>query len=289
MKPANPFLPGAEKPTSHAERPATLEWYAKSVSGTKKTTNDDSLLIFASGIDGATILEPEGKHSLAYQDLVFCVSDGMGGGNAGNIASKLLLDVLSSLIPRTFKTAAAGFHPDYLSHLTQAIQAVHLAVNAEAHIDEKKKGMAATLALAWFTPENLYLGNVGDSRIYIHQSSDDQTKQLTEDHTFAWKKMNREEITEREYRAHPRRSILYEVIGGGHNKVNPTVASIPYSRGDRFLICSDGLIDGLWQKHIHSAFLKKPSSTKSLAEGLISRAIANDGTDDTTLITITVS
>ena len=68
------------------------------------------------------------------------------------------------MIPRTFKTAAAGMHPDYLHHMQQAIQAVHLAINADAADDESKKGMAATLALAWFTPETLYFCNVGDSR-----------------------------------------------------------------------------------------------------------------------------
>jgi protein phosphatase len=236
-------------------------------------------------------LEKEGRHSLATHDLVFAVSDGMGGGNAGDAASKLLLEVLSSLIPRTFKTAASGFHPDNLSHLNQAIQAVHLAVNAAAASEESKNGMAATLALAWFTPENLYIANVGDSRIYIHHGHGKnihQTEQLTEDHTYTWKKMSRGELTEREYRNHPKRSVLYEIIGRGRPNVRPNVAAVPYQPGDRFLICSDGLIDGLWQKHIHSAFLKNSDSTSDLAQALMSRAIGNDGTDDTTLIALTV-
>jgi len=285
MTSPNPFLPGSSE-IPNSPPPATLAWSADSVSGSRKPINDDSWLAFASDIHGATLLDKEGEHSLATHDLIFAVSDGMGGGNAGDVASRLLLDILSKLIPRTFKTAAEGFYPDYLSHLTQAAQAVHLAINAEAASDPDKKGMAATLALAWFTPENLYIINIGDSRIYLHHNS--ETIQLTQDHTFAWRKMQRGEISEREFRAHPRRSALYEVIGGGHMHVNPYVACVPYHPGDRFLICSDGLIDGLWQKHIHSAFLKNPDSTSALAQALMSRAISNDGTDDTTLITIAV-
>lgn len=286
----NPFLPGA-RPDKVPPSPCTLKWTAQSVSGSKKSVNDDAWLAFASNLHGASLLDACGEHSLESDDMVFAVSDGMGGGNAGDVASRLLLETLSSLIPRTFKTAAEGLRPDYISHLKQAIQAVHLAINADAASCPDKKGMAATLALAWFTPDNLYLANVGDSRIYLHHMKEDQvfdTQMLTQDHTFAWRKMIRGEISEREYRVHPRRSALYEVVGGGHRTVTPNVASIPYQPGDRFLLCSDGLVDGLWEKHIHAAFLRNPDSTSSLAEALISRAIANDGSDDTTLITLAV-
>ncbi len=267
-----------------------ITWSADSISGSKKPINDDAWLAFASDIEGASRLGQDGRHSLESHDLVFAVSDGMGGGNAGDVASQLLLEYLSEMIPRTFKTAASGLHPDYLHHMQQAIQAVHLAINADAAQDEQKKGMAATLALAWFTPENLYFCNVGDSRLYVNRRHNDEstTTQLTADHTFVWKKLNRGEISEREFRAHPRRSALYEVVGGGHSSVKPYMATFPYQSGDRFLLCSDGLIDGLWEKHIHTAFLKNPDSTSELSEALMTRAVNNDGKDDTTLIALEV-
>lgn len=285
----NPFLPGAPS-TQTDPRPVAITWSADSVSGTKKPINDDAWLAFASDINGASLLGQEGRHSLVSHDLVFAVSDGMGGGNAGDVASRLLLEYLSEMIPRTFKTAASGLHPDYLHHMQQAIHAVHLAINADAAEDEQKQGMAATLALAWFTPENLYFCNVGDSRLYVNRLHNNEctTTQLTEDHTFVWKKLNRGEITEREFRTHPRRSALYEVVGGGHRSVKPYMATFPYQSGDRFLLCSDGLIDGLWEKNIHAAFLKNPDSTSELSKALMCRAVNNDGRDDTTLIALEV-
>ena len=216
----------------------------------------------------------------------------MGGGNAGDIASRLLLEELSIIIPATFKTAASGLHPDYITHLEKAIDAVHEAINMQAAANHNHKGMAATLALAWFTPENLYFANVGDSRIYLHRNhdhdNDGETQMLTLDHTFAWRKMQRGEISEREFRNHPRRSAIYEVIGGGHQNVTPHVAAVPYQAGDQFLICSDGVTDGLWEKHIHAAFSKNTDSTSELADSLMFRAIENDGSDDTTLITLSI-
>ncbi len=285
----NPFLPGTG-PAGPEHPAAAITWSAQSISGRRKPVNDDAWLAFSSDVNGAALLGEDGRHSLAAHDLIFAVSDGMGGGNAGDVASRLLLEQLSTMIPRTFRIAAAGLNPDYLTHLQQVIQAVHLELNARADGDSQKQGMAATLALAWFTPENLYLCNVGDSRIYLHRqgAEEPETRQLSEDHTFAWKKMQRGELTEREFRAHPRRAALYEVIGGGHPTVNPYVASCPYQAGDRFLLCSDGLIDGIWEKHIHSAFLKNPDSTRPLTESLIARAVCNDGNDDTTVIALEV-
>lgn len=289
MPDPNPFLPGAG-PLEPETAAATLEWAARTRSGSRKPVNDDSWLAFASDLRGARLLECDGKHSLGCHDLIFAVSDGMGGGNAGDAASQLLLETLSEIIPLTFKTAAAGLHPDYFSHMEKAVTAVHEAINATAAADETKKGMAATLALAWFTPENLYLCNVGDSRLYVHRSTGEggETRLLTIDHTFAWRKLQRGELKEREFRNHPRRSALYEVVGGGHRNVNPHIAAFQYRPGDRFLICSDGVIDGLWEKNIHSAFANHPGPPSALADSLMERATANAGADDTTLISLTV-
>lgn len=263
-----------------------LHWAALSHSGSRKPRNDDSLITFASGIDGPTPLSPSGSHHLSRHDLVFAVSDGMGGGNAGDLASSLLLQRMSEIIPETFKAAAAGFFPDCLSHLTLALRSVHEQINAAGIASDDTRGMAATLALAWFTPENLYLANVGDSRIYLSRAG--QLEQLTRDHTSAWGQWKRGEITEIQYRTHPRRSALYEVVGGGHKEVCPHLAAIPYQPGDRFLICSDGLIDGLWERHIANALAACTSSPQATANTLLKRAIDNSGVDDTTLIVVAV-
>jgi PPM family protein phosphatase len=262
-----------------------LHWASMTHSGSRKPRNDDSLISFSSSPLGAHPLAAEGSLSLEKNDLVFAVSDGMGGGNAGDLASSILLQRMSEIIPETFKIAASGFFPDCLSHLGDAIRSVHEHINQSASCEETR-GMAATLALAWFTPENLYLGNVGDSRIY--RSRNGKLEQLSRDHTRAWAQWKRGEITEIQYRSHPRRSALYEVIGAGHATVCPHFAAVPYQPEDRFLICSDGLIDGLWERHITDA-LASESSPRQTTDVLLKRAIDNAGIDDTTLIVIHVS
>ncbi|MGD7654030.1 MAG: PP2C family protein-serine/threonine phosphatase [Verrucomicrobiales bacterium] len=262
-----------------------LEWAALTHSGTRKERNDDSLIAFASNPAGARKLPLEGTKSLAENDLVFAVSDGVGGGNAGDLASSLLLKRMAEIIPETFKIAASGFYPDCLDHLSGAIDSVHKHLNLAAE-ESGTHGMGATVALAWFTPENLYVCNVGDSRVYACRNG--ELKQLSRDHTSAWAQWKRGEISEIEYRTHPRRSALYEVIGGDHQMISPELLAFPYQPGDRFLVCSDGLIDGVWERHIRDA-LCNGSSPRQTTEILLKRSVSNAGIDDTTLITIHVT
>jgi PPM family protein phosphatase len=277
-----------QKPSFHSmQETAILHWAALSYSGSRKPRNDDSLIAFASGADGAKILEATGQHSLACHDLVFAISDGMGGGNAGDIASSIILRQMATIIPETFKSAATGIYPDSISHLSEAIRNIHDQINAAANQSPETSGMAATLALSWFTPENLYLSNVGDSRIYRSRAG--VLEQLSRDHTSAWSQWKRGEISEIQYRSHPRRAALYEIVGGGHSSLHPHFAAIPYEPGDRFLICSDGLIDGLWERHISDALASRNMQPRSTAENLMKRAIDNAGIDDTSLILISVS
>ena len=266
---------------------AILHWAALTHSGSRKPRNDDSLIAFASSPGGAEILGESGHRPLTSHDLVFAISDGMGGGNAGDIASSTILQQMSEIIPETFKAAASGFFPDSISHLGDAIRSVHEKINAAALGYADRSGMAATLALAWFTPENLYLATVGESRIYRFR--DGLLEQLTRDHTYAWAQWKRGEISELQYRAHPRRAALYEVVGGGHSRVTPYFAAIPYQPGDRLLICSDGLIDGLWEKHLSQALANCPQDPTATAVTLLKRAIDNSGIDDTSLIVIAVN
>jgi serine/threonine protein phosphatase PrpC len=262
-----------------------FRWAGATVSGTRKPRNDDSWIVFSSDINGATKLGEAGEASVATCDLVFAVSDGMGGGNAGDLASSLILERMTAIIPETFRAAAAGFFPDSIAHLQQALKEVHEHINAVGSGMDDKKGMAATLAFAWFTPENMYLANVGDSRIYRCRNR--KTEQLSKDHASAWSAWKRGEIHEVQYRCHPRRAALYEVVGGGHANVCPHFAAVPYEKGDRFLVCSDGLIDGVWERHIAEA-MHECETPEQTSEVLLKRAIDNSGVDDTTLVVIHV-
>jgi len=260
----------------------TIHWSARTQSGSRKPDNDDAWLIFSAGKDGRQRMSQDGSFQLGDDDLVLAISDGMGGGQAGDLASRLILSMLSTLIPQFHKEEQEGLSPSYKECLHNAIEKVHESINRHGEQDPTLRGMGATLTLAWLTENMLHYAHVGDSRLYHHRYG--ETEQITEDHTFAWRQLHRGELTEYAFRYHPRRSILYQVIGAGHHNLRVDYGTIPFQTGDKFLLCSDGIIDGAWQKNIHATLNEKTDSTSEPAESLVSRAITNDGTDDTTLI-----
>jgi len=138
-------------------------------------------------------------------DLVLAVSDGMGGGRAGHLASRIVLSHFSKLIPETIKAAAQGFNPDYLDHIEEAIFTIHEYINNHGHLDPLLMGMAATLTMSWVTPKKMYIAHVGDSRLYCLRNG--ETQQLTDDHSYTWKLFKEGEIREYAYRDHPRRNV----------------------------------------------------------------------------------
>ena len=130
-------------------------------------------------------------------------------------------------------------------------------------------------------PGQLNVAHIGDSRLYLRRG--DECHALTNDHTNAWNQWKKGEISEFAYRNHPRRSALYDALGGNHMSITPQVISHPLKSGDRILLCTDGVIDGLWESGIADE-LGKSGQPPELAENTMVRARQNSHHDDATLI-----
>jgi Serine/threonine protein phosphatase len=133
------------------------------------------------------------------------------------------------------------------------------------------------LSLCWFTPGWMYFGHVGDSRIYYLPAGGDAIKQLSHDDTHVGWLFRNGKINEREARSHPRRSVLQKALGGGNQFVDPQVGAVGYESGDIFLLCTDGLVDGLYDSHL-AEMLRSPESpdrNANLANCLVSESVAS--------------
>src|SRR5271170_3433958 len=110
--------------------------------------------------------------------------------------------------------------------------------------------MQATLSLCWFTPGWMYFAHIGDSRIYHLPKRKNEIRQLTQDDTHVGWLFRTGQINEREARAHPRRNLLQRALGGGNQFVEPQIGAAAYEAGDAFLLCTDGLVDGLYDDQL---------------------------------------
>ena len=152
---------------------------------------------------------------------------------------------------------------------------------------EECAGMGATLSLGWVTPQWLYFAHLGDSRIY-YLPREGKLTQVTHDHSHVGWLRRKGQINEREARSHPRRNALNQALGAGHQFIEPHVGAVGHQPGDQFLICSDGLTDGLWDRHIEELLRTPPAehAGHSTAQLLVEESIKNSGRDNTTAIVL---
>lgn len=266
-----------------------IRWSGLTHTGRVRTNNEDSFL--ALKIDGREVsyLGKTGESSLAGSDFIFAVSDGMGGARSGEFASKIAVDRITRLFPRIFRMTATGIAGGFADALQELFAEIHNDLLKLGSSYAETAGMGATLSLCWITPEWLYFGHVGDSRIY-HLPKDGSLTQVTHDHTHVGWLRRKASLTEREARSHPRRNALNQALGAGNQIVDPQVGAVAHHVGDRFLICSDGLVDGLWDRQIEAIFkVGGTASQMSKAQELVETAVQNSGRDNTTAVVVEIT
>jgi protein phosphatase len=279
--------------TSSAHSPslpgAIIQWSGMTHVGRVRTNNEDSFLGVT--VDGHEVryLGKIGESSMASSDFVFAVSDGMGGAKSGEFASRIALDKITKLLPKGFRLSAQGMASGFSDLLLELFDNIHHELLKLGYSYEECAGMGATLSLCWFSPEWMYFGHIGDSRIYYLPKEGGIT-QITHDHSHVGFLRRSGQINEREARTHPRRNALNQALGAGHQFVDPHLGAVGYRPGDRFVICSDGLNDGLWDRHIEE-LIREPDAASALldpARRLVEKAVENSGSDNATAVVIDI-
>lgn len=273
----------------HQEEEAhrSLEWCGLTRTGRRKPENQDSLSVFSSSGGWADSSELEGEQSIDENGLVFAVSDGMGGPAGGAVASSLVVRDLRRFLPAMMGDFQGAADPEGV--LEASVKSLHDFVTRTGDNSDDLRGMGATVVCGLFYRTKVYFAHVGDSRCY--QYRDGELNQLTWDHTFLGSQFRQGRINEREMRMHPRRNVLNQAIGGGCQFVNPQVDSSTLETGDWFLICSDGVIDGLWNKNIARCFEEADQEDHSVghvAKRILDWSFEEAGMDDTTLFVVKV-
>jgi PPM family protein phosphatase len=169
--------------------------------------------------------------------------------------------------------------------LEELFDQIHKELASLGRIYAECAGMGATLTMCWFTPDWMHFAHIGDSRLYYLPAREGTLKQLSHDDTHVGWLFRTGKIKEWEARAHPRRNVLQRALGGGNQFVDPQVGSVGYEAGDIFLLCSDGVIDGLFDEQL-AEFLRIPHAEGNPAGRLVQEAIQRSGRDNTTALVI---
>ena len=266
-----------------------LRWFAHTDRGRVRRNNEDSFLALQFDAREVHFLGKTGEASTAAVDCVFAVSDGMGGAKAGEYASRVAVEKIARLLPRSFKQQALGIEAGFADVIEEVFDQTHRALTLVGESYEECAGMGATLSLCWFTPGWMFFGHVGDSRIYYLPARGGM-KQMTEDDTHVGWLFRRGDLNERQARDHPRRNVLQKALGAGHQFVQPQVGAVACEPGDLFLLCTDGLVEGLFDSQLHDR-LRTPDPAESAlnpAQRLVAASLAVSGRDNITAFVVEV-
>lgn len=222
--------------------------------------------------DSIAVIEPE----------TFVVADGMGGQNAGEVASKMLVDIVKNEL----QSNNQNWNEQVLE---SAILKANEIIYKESQENSEHEGMGTTATILHISEpretqpqiitQMAYYAHVGDSRLY--KLDGDNLKQITQDHSYVEDLVRRGEISAEEARIHPMKNMLTQAVGAMPDIVIDS-GSFKVHQGDIFLLCSDGLTNMVDESEI-AQILK---TTKNPADALIESALSHGGKDNISVIVV---
>ncbi|GEO04189.1 hypothetical protein AAE02nite_18530 [Adhaeribacter aerolatus] len=257
-----------------------IEIFATTDNGQRYGQNEDNFAVCKDLANKNWGFKPQEKITLSEQGAVMLVADGMGGANAGEVAS----DIAQKVVQEQFNqlTEVPGTDKEKVSFLKKVIQAAHEAIVAHQVDNLETAGMGTTIVLLWTIPDKAYIAWCGDSRLYIHKKGI-PLKPLTDDHSYVWELVKQGKITPKEARLHPESNIITQSLGDPTTPPKTETKIIDMQEGDRFLLCSDGLNSMLDDEEIE-AVLTQEEDTVEASKRLIAEANAAGGHDNITVI-----
>lgn len=202
------------------------------------------------------------------------VADGMGGHNAGNIASQMAAKIIAD----NFEVIERKI--DYKIFIEKVSKLANHEIYKAAMLNPEYAKMGTTLSFAIYDFEKMYTGHVGDSRIYFINSK--AIKQITRDHTVIQEMMDNGSMTEQEAKVSPLKNVLLQALGTS-KRLSIEIKEIKLPSKYKILICSDGLSSFVNDEEIKNIVVKNIVIEERLAE-LIELAKVKDGSDNITAI-----
>ena len=213
---------------------------------------------------------------------LIAVADGMGGHAAGEVASRIAVEVLQSLVPALVSTDIdEDSVTDLLMHSLHSIDSEISTVTDE---DIEKRGMGTTLTALLIRDKYISLLHVGDSRCYRLRGN--SLEQLSNDHTIIQELLDQGAISPAEALEHPQRSMLTQALRGDGD-VTPVLQMYEIKKGDRYLLCSDGLSGVLTEKELKVGL--KKSNKDDAIKFLIDATYVNGAPDNVTVLIADIS
>lgn len=207
---------------------------------------------------------------------LYIVADGMGGHNAGDYASRTCVEVLSDSVRKSRIPTPLGI-------LQEAIGKANETVYRRSLEDPSMQGMGTTVVVATVIGHNMYVGNIGDSRLYL--LSDSAIRQVTEDHSLVEAMVRHGELQREEARIHPNKNIITRALGTDR-QVMADFFEVTLKESDIVLMCTDGLSNMVDDQEILQIVSSYSESLMATAAQLVREANEHGGKDNIGIVLI---
>ncbi len=219
----------------------------------------------------------EDRYAIVPELGLYLVADGMGGHQAGQVASQLASEAAIRAVE-----ALQGATVSLAERLRHAVACANHEIFAAASAKPEFTGMGTTLVGLLFAGERLALAHVGDSRAYLVRQG--RLRRLTDDHSVVAELLRRQEISKEDAREHPHRHVLTRALGV-RPRIEPDLAEMTPHADDVFILCSDGLITHLDDDQIAEQICAD-RDLEEVAAGLVDSANQAGGVDNTTVLLV---
>src|SRR5215204_970549 len=222
--------------------------------------------------DSGRLLRPSDPAQFSSKGTLVIVADGMGGHSAGEVASQMAADVVSRLYYDSPEEPGAA--------LKTAVEEANRRIHSAAADDESKHGMGTTCTALALCGARAYAAHVGDSRLYMLRGG--QLYQLSEDHSAVNEMVKLGIITKEQARTHEDKNVILRALGTTPDVEVSVLDPFAVRKGDRYLLCSDGLHDLVLEGELASV-LSESADIHAAGERLIALAKERGGHDNITV------
>lgn len=227
------------------------------------------------------IEEQDSDISLSDKGALLVVADGMGGMNAGEVASQIIIDsVKQSFI--NIESLDLDNKDEVISFIKNAIIDADENVKKHAAENHDTAGMGSTIVLAWILGQSVYVGWCGDSRAYCFNPANGLAR-LSHDHSYVQSLVDNGSLSEEDAFDHPNSNIITRSLGDSGEKAKPEVKYYPVHNGDIYLLCTDGLCGVLRDNEIEEIMFQNHQSIDDCLKSLWSNGKEAGWTDNVTI------
>ena len=269
----------AEAPASITGRAGiiALNVFGRTDVGQIREHNEDNFLIADLTKQTRTLTEVERRPEVGPRGIVLGVCDGMGGAAAGEIASQMAVD---TVYEKFVESEPSADHDALARRLVRAVEAAGQRIFNEARVDRSRRGMGTTATVAVLVDSRMFIAQVGDSRAYILRNG--QMTQVTRDQSLVTQLIEAGQLTEEEAETFEHNNIILQALGTA-DTVQVDLTYVDLRRGDRLMMCSDGLTGMIRAEEIRQVLVHQTDPLVACKE-LTDRANAAGGHDNITVI-----